>query len=360
MHRVDRLTVRGFKSIRALEDFELGSLNVLIGQNGAGKTNFMDLFRLLGSLAGKRLQVFVAELDGPDTLLFGGREQTDHIDIQCHLGRDGYICSLAPAGKHLVFLKESAHSSGEATLALSTGHHESNLVYDETNEAFLSAQSLQKAMSSWRLYHFHNTSSRSRLRQAQALRDNLSLKPDGSNLAPFLRRLHERHPDHYRRIVEAIRLAAPFFGDFVYREEVGENLELDWFRKDAADTVFGPRQLSDGTLRFICLTTLLLQPPQLQPGLILIDEPELGLHPFALVLLAEMLQYASDARQIIVSTQSTDLVNEIDPSDVVVAEIGEDGSAFRRLDVEPLQEWLEDYALGELWKMNILGGRPGP
>ena len=358
MHRVDRLTVRGFKSIRALEDFELGSLNVLIGQNGAGKTNFMDLFRLLASLAGKRLQVFVAELDGPDALLFGGREQTDHIDIQCHLGRDGYVCSLAPAGKHLVFLTESAHSSAGATLALSTGHHESDLVYDETNEAFLSAQSLQKAMSSWRLYHFHNTSSRSRLRQAQALRDNLSLKPDGSNIAPFLRRLHERHPDHYHRIVEAIRLAAPFFGDFVYREEVGENLELDWFRKGAADTVFGPRQLSDGTLRFICLATLLLQPPQLQPGLILIDEPELGLHPFALTLLAELIENASDARQVIVSTQSADLVSEFTPQDVVVVDRKEDESTFKRLDKNDLSDWLEDYALGELWRMNILGGRP--
>lgn len=360
MYRVDRLTVRGFKSIRVLEDFELGSLNVLIGQNGAGKTNFMDLFRLLGNLAEQRLQVFVAELDGPDALLFGGREQTDHIEIQCHLGRDGHFCSLTPVGKHLVFLRELAHSSGAITHSLGSGHYESNLVQAETDDAVLSAHSLRKAMSSWRLYHFHNTSSRSRLRQAQASRDNLSLKPDGSNLAPFLRRLRERHPDHHRRIVEAIRLAAPFFGDFVYREEVGEKLELDWYRKGAADTVFGPRQLSDGTLRFICLATLLLQPPQLQPGLILIDEPELGLHPFALVLLAEMLQYASDARQIIVSTQSADLVNELDPSDVVVADIGEAGSEFKRLDAETLQEWLEDYALGELWKMNILGGRPGP
>ena len=225
----------------------------------------MDLFQLLRNLAEQRLQEFVAERDGPDALLFGGREQTDQIDIQCHLGRDGYLCSLSPAGKHLAFLRELVHSPGAATHSLGSGHYESNLVQAETDDAVLSAHSLRKAMSSWRLYHFHNTSSRSQLRQAQALRDNLSLKPDGSNLAPFLRRLHERHPDHHRRIVEAIRLAAPFFGDLVYPEEVGENLKLNWFRKGAAGTVFGPRQLSDATLRFICLATLLLQPPQLQP-----------------------------------------------------------------------------------------------
>ena len=173
MYRVDRLTVRGFKSIRALEDFELGPLNVMIGQNGAGKTNLMDLFQLLRNLAEQRLQEFVAERDGPDALLFGGREQTDQIDIQCHLGRDGYLCSLSPAGKHLAFLRELVHSPGAATHSLGSGHYESNLVQAETDDAVLSAHSLRKAMSSWRLYHFHNTSSRSQLRQAQALRDNL-------------------------------------------------------------------------------------------------------------------------------------------------------------------------------------------
>ena len=360
MYRVDRLTVRGFKSIRELEDFNLRSLNVLIGPNGAGKSNFMGLFRLMGSLAEQRLQLFVAEEDGPDALLFGGREQTDCIDIQCNLGRDGYFFSLVPVGRHMAFLKELAHSSGAVTDSLGSGHYESNLRQAEAGDTVMSARSLREAMSNWRQYHFHNTSAKSRLRQAQALRDNLSLKPDGSNLAPFLRRLRERHPDHYRRIVEAIRLAAPFFGDFVYRKDAGESLELDWVRKNGSDTVLGPRQLSDGTLRFICLATLLLQPPQLQPGLILIDEPELGLHPFALVLLAEMLQYASDSRQIIVSTQSADLVNELEPSVVVVADIKENESTFKRLEPEPLREWLEDYAVGELWKMNILGGRPGP
>ena len=358
MPHLDRLTVRGFKSIRALEEFELGSLNVLIGPNGAGKTNFMDLFRMLGNLAEQRLQVFVAAHDGPDALLFGGRKLTDCIDIECFFGRDGYFFSLTPVGKHLVFLRELTHSSGAVTRTLNSGHYESNLTEAEESGADLVAQHLRETMSGWRVHHFQDTSANARVRHAQAWRDNLSLKPDASNVAPFLRHLRERHPDHYRRIIEAVRLAAPFFGDFVYRKDPGDNVELEWFDANDSNTVLGPRQLSDGTLRFICLATLLLQPTQLQPGLILIDEPELGLHPFALVLLAEMLQHASDARQVIVSTQSADLVSELAPTAVVVVDRIKGASTFTRLDEGDLGDWLKDYALGDLWKMNIVGGRP--
>ena len=168
------------------------------------------------------------------------------------------------------------------------------------------------------------------------------------------------HPEHYRRIVETVRLAAPFFGDFIHRQhkDADEQIELEWCQADDPDSVLGPFQLSDGTLRFICLATLLLQPPDFQPGLILIDEPELGLHPAALTLLAEMLQHASDERQVIVSTQSADLVSELGPEDIVVVDRKDNASAFTRLEGDRLSGWLEDYALGELWKMNVLGGRP--
>jgi predicted ATPase len=188
----------------------------------------------------------------------------------------------------------------------------------------------------------------------------LRLKPDAGNLAPFLRELRERNPENYKRIVDTVRMVAPFFGDFVYRDDPGERMDLEWFEADDPDTVRGPRQLSDGTLRFICLATLLLQPSRLQPDTILIDEPELGLHPYALAVLAGLLRQATDRRQLIVSTQSADLVNEFAPEDVVVVSRKDEGSVFERLDADRLTEWVQDYALGELWKMNVLGGRPMP
>ena len=363
MPRLDRVAIRGFKSIRAVDDFEPRPLNVLIGPNGAGKTNFIDLFRMLARMAEGRLQVFVAEQDGPDALMFGGRRRTERIETELRFGANAYCFSLVPAGRRLVFGSEETRffgwSSKTHTHSLGSGHAESNLEAAAEAGSDTFAPYVRKAIAGWRVYHFHDTSTTAPVRQAHGLRDNLLLKPDAGNLGAFLRRLREHHPNHHRQIVEVVRLAAPFFGDFVYRRDTGDSMELEWFQADDQDTVLGPRQLSDGTLRFICLSTLLLQPVELQPELVLIDEPELGLHPCALTLLAEMLQHASDSRQIIASTQSADLVSELDPENVVVVDRKEGASTFTRPDGDGLKEWLEDYALGDLWKMNILGGRPG-
>ena len=367
MAKLESLTVRGFKSIRSLEDFKPGRLNVLIGANGAGKSNFIGLFHMLACVVEKRLQVFVAEHDGPDALLFGGRKRTGRIEIMLSfggddnaglIGRNSYSFSLVPTGNRLIFDQEERHFGNSAAFDLDSGHDESKLeiLDEEVEDSF--AHYIRSAIAEWRVYHFHDTSTAAPIRQLQAVRDNLLLKSGGDNLGPYLRQLREQHPDHYLNIVETVQLAAPFFGDFVYRRDINENMELEWFQADDPDTVLGPRQLSDGTLRFICLATLLLQPAQLQPELILIDEPELGLHPYALTLLAEMLQQASDSRQIIVSTQSADLVSHLDPEDVVVVNRKDGASTFERLDEEDLSDWLEDYSLGELWKMNIFGGRP--
>ena len=216
---------------------------------------------------------------------------------------------------------------------------------------------VRPAVAGWRVYHFHDTSPSAAVRHGQAVRDNNRLKPDASNLAPFLRRLREQHPAPYRRIVDTIRLAAPFFGDFVYRRSP-EAVDLEWSESGDPDTVLGPRQLSDGTLRFICLATLLLQPSHLRPKTLLIDEPELGLHPYAVSLIGALLAEASEAQQVIVSTQSVDLISELQPQDIVVVSRRDGESLFERPDPDRLRDWLEDYTLGDLWKMNILGGRP--
>ena len=362
MPRLDRLDIRGFKSIRALDGFEPRALNVLIGPNGAGKSNFIELFHMLARMAEQRLQVYVAQQDGPDALLFGGRRRSERIEAEFRFDANAYRFSLTPAGGRLVFSSETTGFFGRDSYAhtfLGSGHAESllNDVDEARTDTF--AAHVRKAIAGWRVYHFHDTSATAPLRQAHSLRDNLLLKPDAGNLSAFLRRLRERYPNNYRQIVETVRLAAPFFGDFVYRKEIGDSIELEWFHADDPDTVLGPRQLSDGTLRFICLSTLLLQPVELQPELILIDEPELGLHPAALTLLAEMFQHAGDSRQVVASTQSADLVSELEPEDVVVVDRREGASTFTRLDRDDLSEWLKEYALGELWKMNIFGGRPG-
>lgn len=373
MAQLDQLTVRGFKSIRSLEGFEPRSLNVLIGANGAGKSNLLSLFRMLEYLLTERLQLFIKEEGGAEALLFGGRRRT--ADASLALGFDGghykYEFSLAPvAGDAMAFAREYAYPIDDAEWLDDPnlqsfpvvqgprewrGHEESRVTRSRAG-GFVSH--VLADMREWRVFHFQDVSRVARVRLASAVRDNRRLKPDAGNLGPFLRVLHERHPEQYRRIVDAVRLAAPFFGDFLHREEVGERMELEWFQASEPDAVLGPLQFSDGTLRFICLATLLLQPSELQPSVIVVDEPELGLHPHALVLLAEMLQHASHKRQVIVSTQSADLVSDFDPEDVVVAERRDGASTFKRLDAGRLQDWLEDYALGDLFRMNVIGGGP--
>jgi len=357
---LESITVRGFKSIRELKDFELGRLNVLVGANGAGKSNFISLFDMLAAVVRRRLGVFVAENGGPDALMFGGRWGTPHIDVELVFGQNGYEFSLHPGSRdRLFFLDEATRFFGERSSPrrhLGAGHYEA-LLPDVTDEDTF-AWYARRAIRGWRVYHFNDTGVRSAMRQSHAVRDNIMLKPDASNLAPLLRRLREQFPDDFKQIVDTVRLAAPFVESLVYRREQGLRLELEWFETGDPDAVRGPIQFSDGTLRFICLTTLLLQPPQLQPDVIIIDEPELGLHPYAVTILATLLQQASEEKQLIVSTQSADLVSELDPEDIVVVSRREGASVFERLAPETLRDWLEDYSLGELWKMNVLGGIP--
>lgn len=357
---LEKLTVRGFKSIRELENLKLTNLNVLIGANGAGKSNFISLFRMLAEMLDQRLQFYVKSEDGPDAILHGGRKRTPQMEVRLYFGRNGYHFALAAAGSQLIFASEHTYFSGDNANrrpSLGSGHAEAKLPSIEDPNDRIAWHTLE-GLRDWRVYHFHDTSALAPVRNAQPLRDNLRLKPDASNLAPFLRMLKEKSPENYTTIIETIRMVAPFFGDFIHREDPGERIELEWREVDDPDTPRGPRQLSDGTLRFICLATLLLQPRRLQAETILIDEPELGLHPYALVVLGSLLQQASEKKQLIVSTQSVELVNQLAPGDVIVTERQEGASVFHRLDAEHLSEWLEEYSLGELWKMNVVGGRP--
>ena len=353
MPSVTHLTVRGFKSIAALERFELGSLNVLIGSNGAGKSNLLDLFRIFGALASGRLRLFVAKGDGPDAMLHRGRKHTSQMEIELAFPDLTYRAGLTAVGDHLVLTHEETNLGW-----VGKGHHESDLSAPERTESDPHARFLRDAMSGWRVYHFQDTTSDAGMRQSWPTRDNIQLHSTGRNIAPFLRRIKERHPDNYRQILDTVRLAAPFIDNLLYREDVGERVALEWLQRDIEPGILGPRQLSDGTIRFICLATLLLQPVQMQPSTILIDEPELGLHPAAVSVLAAHLDRASEARQVIVSTQSVDLLSEMQPDNVVVVERRDGASVFRRPDWDQLSEWLEDHSLGDLWLMNTLGGRP--
>jgi predicted ATPase len=361
MPQVSRLTVRGFKSIRSLDSLELSSLNVLIGANGAGKSNLMGVFRMLSAVSDGRLQAYVREQGGAHALLYGGLKRTSQLEVGLRFaGREGYRVLLEGAAGRLVFAKEELVTEVDGLdvpRSLGAGHEESRLGEVDSTE-FPLAPYVLESLPGWRVFHFPDTSASAPVKQPQAARGDLRLKADAANLAPVLRQLRDRYPENYQRVVETIRQVAPFFGGFVHRDTAGPLVELEWFQLGDPDTVLGPHQLSDGTLRFMCLATLLLQHRSQKPDTILIDEPELGLHPYALAVLVALLEQASEETQVIVSTQSAELVNSVDPADVIVTGRARGASTYERLESASLEEWLEEYSLGELWKMNVIGGQP--
>ncbi|WP_130470959.1 AAA family ATPase [Candidatus Magnetaquicoccus inordinatus] len=361
MPGVYKLSVSGFKSIRELQEFPMRNLNVLIGANGAGKSNFISLFRLLNKMYEQQLQLFVQQQGGPDALLHFGREQTDQMHAEFHFAKNSYDFILLPtADNKLIFKEENCRFKGvyytttPHPAILGTGHGESKL--KEATDGY--SPYVRASVSRWRVYHFHDTSEKAKIKQRHPNNDNLLLKSDAANLAAYLRMLYQQHRESYRQIVATIRLVAPFFDDFVQRPGEPETVELEWTQKGQPDTPFKAHMLSDGTLRFVCLVTLLLQPIVLLPDTILIDEPELGLHPYAISILAAIFKQVAERKQLIISTQSVELVNELEPEDVVVVDQEQGASTFRRFQREELAGWLEEYAMGELWKRNVLGGRP--
>jgi predicted ATPase len=362
---ISSITIEGFKSIRSLEKLPLRPINVLIGANGTGKSNFVDFFRLLREMVEERLQFAVAQKGGADRQLYLGPKITNEIVGRVYFGVNGYEFWLRPTvDNRLIFSLERMYFDGPyygpQRYALGSGHEESKL-----KSAFMEgphqnvARYVYPAIASWVVYHFHDTSETAAMRREWSARDYERLRPDAANLATFLWWLRENDMACYDLIRDTVRLAAPFFSDFQLRPQPSNGdrvLQLEWLQKNS-DYPFHPSQLSDGTLRFIALVTALLQPSP--PATILLDEPELGLHPYALTLLASLIKQASFRTQLIVSTQSAPLLDAFSPDDVIVVDRQEGESRFRRLSEADLATWLiEEYTLGELWQKNVYGGAP--
>lgn len=356
-NQLSTLKLRGYKSIASCE-IELGKLNVLIGANGAGKSNFIGFFKLISKILDQQLQSAVGTSGGPDAMLHFGRKKTEELSAELYFGNNGYKFSLKPTqDNRMMFSNECLWWDRSGDWRPHSGHFES---YAEGQKGqTLIYQHVVTPMRSWRVYHFHDTSDSATVKQVHGINDNEYLRTDARNLAAFLYRLKSHHEAHYLRIVKSIQLVAPFFGDFHLRPTVDnkEKIQLEW-TEAGQDVPFSASALSDGTLRFICLATVLLQPEQFMPAAILIDEPELGLHPYAIAVLGALMKSAAEKHQLIVSTQSVELVNEFEADDLIVVDKEGGASTFKRPDTAALAEWLNDFSLGELWKKNLLGGRP--
>lgn len=362
---ISQLTIEGYKSIRQLEKLQLGDLNVLIGSNGAGKSNFISFFRMLSEMVNSRLQNWVTTQGSADRLLSFGVKETNALDAFVKFGRNGYAFSLEPTDNdELFFAAEKLFlggpHDGNRWVHFGSGHKESKLDrrHEKSTQGTV-ADYCYSSISNWKVFHFHDTSSTAGVKRLCAVHDNEYLRQDASNLAAWLYRLAEEHPETLAQIRRTVQLAIPFFDDFVLKPKElpsGEaQIRLLWRQKNSNYALW-PSQLSDGSIRFICLVTALLQPDP--PSTIIIDEPELGLHPYAITLLGSLLRSASKRMQVIVSTQSVPLVNEFSIDNLIVVERESEQSVFKRYNASDFEHWLDAYSVGELWEKNVLGGRP--
>ncbi len=358
---INRIQIENFKSIREI-DLELRPINILIGANGAGKSNFIGFFDLLKKLYDRDLQDYIADEAGAENILYFGSQNSAYLRSRIEFDKtNAYYFTLMPNKEGYFSIREGTefhrdwYALGWDKEELARGNKESVLKYQDSGRY----KYVNQYMKSFRIFHFHDTSKTAKIKKVGDINDNSFLRGDGSNLAAYLYLMQEKYPKTFKKIEMVIRSVAPYFDGFKLQPDRINNeiIRLEWKEK-GSDAYFNARHFSDGTLRFIALATLLLQPEA--PEVIIIDEPELGLHPFAIDKLAGLIKKASAQTQIIVSTQSVNLVDNFDAEDIITVDRKDNQSIFQRQNSEFLKDWLLEYdnSVGDLWTKNVIGGRP--
>jgi predicted ATPase len=368
---ISSIYIQNYKSIRNSGQIDIKPINVLIGPNGVGKSNFISFFKLLNNIYEQKLRTFVANSGYEDRVLYFGRKVSKFLaggiifkPAEGNIN-NRYDFKLIPQaqGSGFYFEEETAgynifankfNENWDYINLEATGKPESELKNNTADRSGF----LRNYFNDFKIFHFHDTSASSPLKQVARTHDYNYLKEDGSNLAAFLFKIKDTHPGNFKMIEYTIKSVAPFFDRFDLAPDAKnpEMIFLNWL-ENGSDEYFNAHNLSDGTLRFIALTTVLMQPDI--PKTIIIDEPELGLHPFAIQKLAAMIKSASAKAQIIISTQSINLLDQFEANDIIVVDRSENQTVFKRQNEESLANWLkEEYSISELWDKNILGGTP--
>ncbi|OAV66907.1 putative ATPase [Bacteroidales bacterium Barb6XT] len=348
---MDYIEIKGYKSIKELH-LDLKPINILIGANGAGKSNFISFFEFLKKAYDQQMQRFVAINGGINKFLHNGRKETDSLTCKLSFNEGNLIYKFSLLGETSSFslYDESINSKENGYTDLGCVGNE---LYIKQSTAPASNE-VKEYLNGLRVYHFHETGPKSPFNSVVRINDNRILSSHGENMAAVLYRLQRYDPIVYQRIIKTIQSIAPYFLDFNLGPNVegSEYIQLAW-RSKYNETLYEATDLSDGTLRFIALATLFL--PSNLPSIIIIDEPELGLHPFAVNTLAGLIRSAAGrGTQVIAAAQSVELIDCFEPEDIVTIDNIDGSSVFERLDSQKLQVWLEDYPIGDLWRQNIL------
>ena len=349
---IKSVEIQNFKSIKDSGKIELGNINVLVGANSAGKSNIIEFFKLLKKISDSQLQLYVGVNGGTDNILHFGRRKSDYLFGAISFNNDDqseYKFKLICDNVDGLIFEEEAYSDKGSPVKNTTYAKKETLVL-VNKDMFLS-----KYFNSFRVYHFNDTSFNSKIKTLSYLSDCRYLHEDGSNIASLLYRFKHQYPKDFEIFEYTIKSVSPFFNN-LYLAPYELNEEMILLRFIENEMIFPASSLSDGILRFICLASILLFPEK--PLTIFLDEPELGLHPFAIEKLGAMIEVASTDSQIIISTQSVDLINQFSADDIIVVKREDDETKFERQSEKDLENWLENYSIGEIWRSNIIGGTP--
>ena len=351
---MDYIEISGYKSIKD-ERIELKPINLLIGANGSGKSNFISFFTFLNRLSNQKLNDYIAITGGANKVLHKGRKNTAEISFKVEFdnGNNGYSATLVSGVNGFVFIDEIMIYRGDGW-DISSSSREA-LIKDRDEYR---AKYIIKYLNGFGKYHFHDTGNESPFTNPSSIENDVYfLYSNGSNLASFLYNIRENDRIVYNKIIKTIRSIAPYFSDFYFHPNAENYVRLQWTDR-FSETIYGVTDLSDGTIRFIALAVLFMQPKL--PDTIIIDEPELGLHPTAIAKLSGMIKSAAMKDcQVIIATQSTDLISHFLPEDIITVDQINGESKFKRLDSNKLSLWLEDYTIDDLWKRNIIStGQP--
>ena len=361
--RIAEVSIEGFRSLKCIEKLQLPQLTVLIGANGVGKSSFIRFFEMLGwMLRARNLQEFVLRKGGGDDQFFMGSRSTPQIQAELRImtdkGFNDYRFEMAhlSAGDTLMLTHEAYRysnisKSGEADWCQLSGIGKESALPDQANKT---AKTIYHLLRQCSTYQFHDTSANAAIHQRWDVTDSVRMRSDGGNLAAVLLDLRENDTPRYRLLVRQIQRVFPTMEDFVLEPVAGKVL-LRW-KSRYSDKVFGAHLTSDGSLRLFCLLTLLSLPDERLPDVLFFDEPELGLHPHAIILVSEMLKRVAKTRQVFIATQSPYMVDCFDLDNIVIAEAIDGATTLSNLPRAQYQQWLDDdYLPSDIWLKAPIG-----
>ncbi len=380
MYKIKKIKITGFRRLHDIE-IRMRPIMVMIGANGVGKSSFLDAVSLLSASASGTLNKSLSKLGGvvdictrglSEKLVFEvemdcpGYEPL-HYQLEIETKGQGYTIAFEQLSQNRGYNQPFKHIESHHTDIKYFDIEDQHLVrpdwehnplessLSQVPKMFKQPEELRQTLSSVTQYHVLDVGPRAPVKLPQQMKPALLPGEDGEDLVPFLYNLRETDRDRFEAIEDTLRAAFPDFEYLNFPPAAAGMLSLTWKEKSFRYPMYA-HQLSEGTLRFLWLISL-LQSPNLST-VTMIDEPEVSLHPELLSLLADLMREASQRTQIVVATHSDRLIRFLAPKEVVVMDVEENGCALARwADTMDLDEWLEDYSLDEVWRIGRMGGR---